>query len=130
MALIETVIAEVQGSSVLLFLTLVALFIVAYRVLQAVINTAIVTVLSGVFFVVLDFIGLGPAITVNRIMFFMVLGTALFILYSSIATVITTSSTLLGALQRIWGWARTPFDRGGDDGEKEKEIVLEELQDD
>lgn len=129
MALTEMIIAQLQGSNVLLFLALVVLFIVAYKVLQAVINTAIVAVLSGVFLIVLDVVGLGPAVTVNRFMFFMVLGTALFILYSTVATAITTSATMVGALRRVAGWARTPFDRGGGDN-KEKEIVLEELQDD
>lgn len=129
MALTEMIIAQLQGSNILLFLALVVLFIVAYKVLQAVINTAIVAVLSGVFLIVLDVVGLGPAVTVNRFMFFMVLGTALFILYSTVATAIMTSATMVGVLRRIAGWARKPFDRGGEDN-KEKEIVLEELHDD
>lgn len=128
MALQELIVSQIQGSNIVLFLVLVVLFVVAYKVLRAVINTAIVAVLSGVFLVALDLTGLGPAVTVNRFLFFMVLGTALFILYSSIATAVHTSSTLLGALKRLGGWLHLPGRKKRED--KEKEIVLEELRDD
>ncbi|MDY6766056.1 MAG: hypothetical protein SVW77_01705 [Candidatus Nanohaloarchaea archaeon] len=122
-------ISQVQGNNVVLFLLLVALFVVAYRVLRAVINTAIVAVLSGGFVVALDYIGIGPRVTLNRFMLFMVLGTALFIAYSALFTLLRTTSSLVGACRRIWRWITAPF--GSDDGDesKEKEIVLDELQD-
>ncbi len=129
MALEDVIISQVQGSNIVLFIILVVLFVVAYKVLRAVINTGIVAVLSGVFLVVLDLVGLGPAVTVNRFLFFMVLGTGLFILYSTIATVIRTSTTLMGALRRMGGWLHRGGD-GDDDGGKEREIVLDELKED
>ncbi|MFB6166817.1 MAG: hypothetical protein ABEJ62_00970 [Candidatus Nanohaloarchaea archaeon] len=133
MALMETLLQQMQASNILLFIALIVLFVVAYKVLRAVINAAIVAVLSGAFLVVLSYVGLGPQVTVNRFMFFMVLGTALFIIYSGIATVIRTSTTLLGALRKIGGWLSGPFsgkDEDEDSGGSEKEIVLEELKDD
>lgn len=132
MALQELIIAQLQESNILLFIVLIALFVVAYKVLRAVINTAMIAVLSGVFLVALDFVGLGPRVTVNRFMFFMVLGTGLFILYSALATVIRTSSSLAGALKTIGGWLAKPFRHPDENGsaDKEKEIVLEELKDD
>ncbi|MDY6769741.1 MAG: hypothetical protein SVU88_02090 [Candidatus Nanohaloarchaea archaeon] len=129
MALQEVLIAQVQGNNVLLFILLAALFVVAYKVLRAVINTAIVAALSGGFLVALDYIGIGPAVTVNRFMLFMVLGTGLFILYSTLATVLRTTSSLVGALRKLWGVMSGPFQREKQAAEKEKEIVLEELKD-
>lgn len=136
MPLLDTILAQVQGSNILLLLMLVVLFILAYRVLRAVINAAIVAVLSGLFLVALNYIGLGPEVTVNSFMFFMVLGTGLFLLYSGIATVLSTSSSVYSASRQLWTWLRKPFRSRGrkekeekEEGDKEKEIVLEELKD-
>lgn len=129
MTLHELLLAQVQGNNVLLFILLVVLFVVAYKVLKAVINTAIVAVLSGAFLVVLDFVGVGPAVTVNTFMLFMVLGTALFIVYSAIATLIRTTSGVYGFFKKLFGWLSRPEKKGGKQEAKEKEIVLEELKD-
>ncbi|MDY6769304.1 MAG: hypothetical protein SVW02_04320 [Candidatus Nanohaloarchaea archaeon] len=129
MALHEFLMAQVQGNNILLFLILIVLFVLAYKVLRAVINTAIVAALSGGFLVALDYVGIGPTVTVNRFMMFMVLGTGLFILYSAIATVIRTTSGLVGALRKIFGWMVGPLKREEEKVEKEKEIVLQELKD-
>lgn len=133
-----------EGNNVILFIILIVLFVVAYRLLQAVINTAIVAVLSGVFLVALDFVGIGPGVTVNRFILFMVLGTGLFILFSTMATVARTSSTLYGASKKLIQMVIAPFRWisglfrkiggliGGDDGggrRKERNIVLEEVDD-
>ncbi|MFB6265902.1 MAG: hypothetical protein ABEI07_02345 [Candidatus Nanohaloarchaea archaeon] len=128
MALQEALISLVQGNNLFLFLLLVALFVVAYRVLKAVVNTAIVAVLSGAFMVLLDFVGLGPEATINRFMLFMVLGSGLFILFSGIQTLVRTTSSVFGALKKLGGWLSGSGN--GDTREKEKEIVLEELRDD
>lgn len=126
----DLLLAQVQGNNILLFILLVVLFIVAYRVLRAVVNTAIVAILSGSFLVVLDYLGIGPAVTVNRFMLFMVMGTALFIVYSAAATVIRTTSGVLGLTRRMAGWVTVPVrKRKKKKPAKEKEIVLEELKD-
>ncbi|MDY6773764.1 MAG: hypothetical protein SVS85_01065 [Candidatus Nanohaloarchaea archaeon] len=127
MALQEAVVSLVQGNNLLLFILLIALFIVAYRVLKIVINTAIVAVLSGAFLVLLDFVGLGPEATINRFMMFMVLGTGLFILFSAVQTLVRTTSGVIGAIKKMFSWLS-----GSSNGkeQKEKEIVLEELKDD
>lgn len=145
MSLHEALIPLLEGNNLLLFLLLIGLFVVAYRVLQAVINTAIVAVLSGVFLVALDFVGIGPGVTVNRFILFMVLGTALFIVFSTMATVAKTSTTAYGVLKRLLGiiaapfrWAAALLKRlrgligGGNSGgqRKERSIVLEEVDDD
>lgn len=141
----EAVLPLLEGNNVILFIILIVLFVVAYRLLQAVINTALVAVLSGVFLVALDFVGIGPGVTVNRFILFMVLGTALFIVFSTMATVARTSSTLYGAAKKLLGMALKPFTwlaaiirkisglfGGGEDAgqRKERSIVLEEVDDD
>lgn len=126
------VISQIQGNNVILFLLLIVMFVVAYRVLRAVINTAIVAVLSGALLVALDYIGLGPTVTVNRFMMFMVLGTALFIGYSLLFTIIRTTSSLVGALEKLGSLIAGPLrsdEKSDKTRSKEKEIVLDELAD-
>lgn len=129
MALEEILVTVLETNNVILFLALIVLFVVAYRVLQAVINTAIVAVLSGLFLVALSYIGVGPGLTFNNVMLFAVLGTGFFILYSALATLLRTSSSLVGALKTIGGWI---FPSGGEESEdsKEKRIVLQKVDDD
>lgn len=129
MAIHELLVSQVQGNNLLLFLLLILLFVVAYKVLRAVINTAIVAVLSGGFLVALDYVGLGPTVTVNRFMVFMVLGTGLFIVYSTVATLVRTTSGLVGLFRKLFGWVSVPFKKEEEKAKKEKEIVLEELKD-
>lgn len=144
MSVHEALLPLLEGNNVLLFILLIGLFVVAYRVLQAVINTAIVAVLSGVFLVALDFIGVGPGVTINRFILFMVMGTALFIAFSTMATVAKTSTTVYGGLKQLIGIIIAPFRwglllvkklggliSGGNGGRRKKErsIVLEEVED-
>lgn len=143
MSVHEALLPLLEGNNILLFILLIGLFVVAYRVLQAVINTAIVAVLSGVFLVALDFVGIGPGVTINRFILFMVLGTALFIAFSTMATVAKTSTTVYGGLKQLIGIIIAPFRwgftlvkklgglvGGGDEGKKkERSIVLEEVED-
>lgn len=106
MTLLETVLTELQaGNNILLFVILIILFVVGYKLLQAVIRIGLISVLSGVFLVVMDFIGLGPKVTVERFILFMVLGTGLFILYSSVATVFTVLDVAYGLVTRTLRWA-------------------------
>lgn len=130
MAVQEVLASLAQGNNLLLFVLLILLFVLAYRVLKAVINTAIVAVLSGLFYVALGYLGVGPAITVNGVMMFMVLGTALFILYSAAATLFRTTSGIVGALKGAAGWVAGLFRSEQEKIGKEKEIILEELDDD
>lgn len=161
MASLETILADlgpvVQGNNILLFIILIALFVVGYKVLQTVIRLGLVAILSGVFLVVLDMVGIGPAVTVQRFILFMVLGTALFIFYSTIATAFTVFDWLYAAVKRLVKWAfktgrKKPHKKSrlkklgkkvkdvkdahgksnngsSSSGSKEKEIVLGELDD-
>lgn len=149
MVAVESLIAEVQGSNIFLFLVLIMLFVVGYKILQAVIRLGMVSILSGVFLVVMNAVGLGPAVTVDRFLLFMVLGTALFIGYSMLFTAIRTASGVLDLLSTLGHWFLKPFKHhrekslrkelkalkekqreSSDASTKEKAIVLDEVDDD
>lgn len=140
MVLPETLLADVQGNNIILFIVLILLFVIGYKLLQAVIRLGLVAILSGVFLVVLDMMGVGPAVTVQRFILFMVLGTGLFILYSSLATVLSITEYVLGFLTGILRWVipsrprkrlrRSRPKKKKDSGSKEKAIVLGEMDDD
>lgn len=151
--MIEELLTNMEGSNLLLFIVLILLFIVGYKILQAVISLGMVAVLSGVFFVSLSILGLGPEVTVDRFILFMVLGTGLFIVYSSLATAMKTTGSVVGLLTKIGNLLIRPLKAavakerkkrrkkklqskhhhiGGKDDDsdsKEKEIVLGELED-
>jgi len=131
-------------STVLLFVGLVAVFVVGYKLMQAVVDTFLVSVTSGVFFVAMSYLGLAPAISVPRILLFMVLGTALYLLYSSmsvVARVVSAVSSALwsimtgvaGLVSTVGGWIGGLFNGSeNDDGgraKKQKKIILDESDD-
>lgn len=127
---IETALSVLEGNHIILLLALVVLFVIAYRILQAVIHTAMVAVLSGFLLIGLEFLGLGPDVTVTNFIFFMVLGTALFLFYSGVAIVISASESVFDFFSIIYSGLSGLFDRDGGTERKEKEIILEELKDD
>ena len=57
---------------IFLFIILVALMIIAYKILKIIIQTIIIAILSGVFYVVLANSGFHLAITITNVFFFMV----------------------------------------------------------
>lgn len=130
--LITTLTAQVEGSNLFLFIVLVMLFVIGYRVLQAVIKLAMVSVMSGIYFVALNVFGFGPAITIDRILLFMILGTGLFITYSSIATVMAIAGTLYEFLrdQLSVDTSKIELPKRKKNNSKEKEIILGEVDDD
>jgi len=140
-----------QENNLVLFIILVLLFVVAYKILEAVIHAGIVAVLSGVFLIALDYVGIGPAVSISRFILFMVLGVALYLFYSSIETVLsiattgfdavkttvkTSSSigaTIVDLLGNIYGRLKdlaSSGDQKTDDNSTEKSIILEEVDED
>lgn len=140
-----------DGSNIVLLLVLIALFIIAYKILQVVVQTMIITVLSGVFVAVLSYLGLGPDITIRTIFTFMSLGITLFIGFSLLDTATNILSIVYKALKEILGGILTIIGKikglifSEDDGptpnnhgssssssessSKEKSIILEEADD-
>lgn len=138
-----------DGSNIVLLLVLIALFIIAYKILQVVVQTMIVAVLSGVFVGVLSYMGLGPEITMRTIVTFMSLGVGLFILFSVLDMATDVLSIVWNVVKRGLNAAGSAIGIGkkflGSDksdkrkrdskntkasGSKEKSIILEEADDD
>lgn len=133
-------ITELPQSDILLFIVLILLFVVGYKILQAVIQLGVIAILSGVFLVALRFVGIGPAVTVDNIILFMVLGTGLFILYTTLFTAMKATDTLFGMLTHIGRQLLSPIGdairnhrsttsskTGKQVKEKEKSIILDEV---
>lgn len=134
-----------------MLLVLIALFIIAYKILQVVVQTMIVAVLSGVFVGVLSYMGLGPEITIRTIFFFMSLGVALFIGFSVLDMATDVLSVLwsigkngFNTVRSIVGTLTSKIGSSGkethdtpdtstkkkkDEDSKEKSIILKEADD-
>lgn len=119
-----------------LIAVLIALFVVGYKLMQTLIQTGLIAILSGVFLVALNMIGLGPEVTISRFLTFMVLGIALYMLYSSLQFLHTALSFVWNILKKIFSLIRMPFKGDGSSGSsrtqkrnKEKEVILKEMDD-
>lgn len=131
MAIQDVVSTLLQSNNIVLFIILIVVFVVAYKILKAVIEIGLIAVTSGVFFAVISYLGIGPEITVSNFLTFMILGVALYITYSSLNAL----SKLFG---KIWGGVKTVVstitsDDGGGSGETsttEKKVILKEAKDD
>lgn len=142
-----------QANNLVLFLGLVLVFVLAYKVMKTVVQSAIIAVFSAVFFYALTYMGIGPEFTLTNVLFFTVLGPALYLGYTllfqftSIATSLTTFFTRLvtgvwNLLKKIGGvftteenssnkGSTTPQSTGASNKSEssEKEIILDELED-
>jgi DNA integrity scanning protein DisA with diadenylate cyclase activity len=138
-----------QQNNLLLLLTLIILFILAYKIMKTVVQTAIISLLSGVFLVVLNMVGMGPELTFSRFMSFMVLGAGLFMLYSTLATATNLLTKIwqgiFSILSSIWTMLTKLFgsianaagsvrDRNKQDntskGKETRDVILKEMNDD
>jgi len=138
-----------QQNNLLLLLTLIILFILAYKIMKTVVQTAIISLLSGVFLVVLNMVGMGPELTFSRFMSFMVLGAGLFMLYSTLATatniltkiwqgifsilssIWTMLTKLFGSIANAAGSVRDRNKQGNTSkGKETRDVILKEMNDD
>lgn len=149
MAVEEIVSGFLQGNSILVFIALIILFVVAYKVLKLIIQTFIVVVLSGLFYVALNYIGLGVPLSIGNLILFMFLGGLLFVVYSMIALVASGAIKIFGGLSKI---IKKPLEKRKkkkeekrikekekkkheeekkeDDESSQKEVVLKEMMED
>ncbi|MDY6770528.1 MAG: hypothetical protein SV186_01065 [Candidatus Nanohaloarchaea archaeon] len=146
-----------NGSNIVFIFILILLFVVAYKLMQAVVDTLLIAVFSGGFFLALNYIDIGPALSTTNFLLFMVLGVALYMAYTTLSTakdladlawsgakaltglaqdIIDTAQDILGSLQDR-GSSSTPVsvsssssDDNGESGSKEKMAILEEVDDD
>lgn len=134
---LDMIVSELASlQNLALIAVLIALFLVGYKLMQTLIQTGLIAILSGVFLVALNIVGLGPEITISRFLTFMVLGIALYMLYSSISMLNSVLSFVWGFIKKIFNLLRTPFKNSGSStstsssrNSKEKEVILKEVDD-
>ncbi|MCJ7450612.1 MAG: hypothetical protein MUP58_02625 [Candidatus Nanohaloarchaeota archaeon QJJ-9] len=121
-----------QSNNLVLFIVLILLFVVAYKLLKAIIEVGIISVLSGLFLVALKQAGMGPAVTINRFFTFMVLGAALYMVFSSASLFIRIGKRIFHGGKAIGKKAKPYLERDKEEEEdeegkenKEKVVVLD-----
>jgi len=85
--------------NIILFILIIAVFIIAYKVLKLILETGLMSFLSIVYLFVLRYLGIGPEITISNIILFAFLGGFLYLLYYFIASSI---ALIMFPLKLIW----------------------------
>lgn len=128
-----------QPDVIFLFLILIALFIVAYKVLKLIIQTGLVAVLSGVFYAVLSYTGYAPPLSIQNILFFVVTGAFLYLFYSALFRVM---GIVYKTVKKPISWIKNYQEKReqkkkekgteekSDQEAKEKKIILSEVNKD
>ncbi len=137
---------------------LLVLFIVGYKLMQAIMDLVLMAIFSGLFFVALAYVGIGPGFTVTRFILFMAIGVGLYMVYTTLSTAKQAVNILWRILTLLWGIitdivgtvrnvVSSLIDRTGSDtasvsttddssdpdsgsGSKEKMAILQEVDDD
>lgn len=99
--MIELISQLIQGfgqlNTVLLLIGLVILFVVAFKVLEMVMQTVIVSALSGGFYIAISYYFNAVQFSVENLLFFTLIGGSLYTGYN----LITTSASILNKAVRI-----------------------------
>lgn len=72
--------------NIILFILIIAVFIIAYKVLKLILETGLMSFLSIIYLFVLRYFGIGPEPTISNIILFAFLGGFLYLLYYFIAS--------------------------------------------
>lgn len=82
---LEQVLANLlEANNIIVFVVLILVFLVGYKVLQTIVQLLMVAGVSGAFLLTMSYLGLGPNASFANTVVFMALGTGLYILYSSL----------------------------------------------
>ena len=83
--MIQQILQQLNLTSILLVLALVAVFIIASKIMEIIFDTLLVSAISAGFYLALRTIQ-GGAVSINDLLLFTVLGAALYMTYSTIAS--------------------------------------------
>jgi hypothetical protein len=83
-------------------------FIVAFKIMEMVFETVVVTILSGVFYMSLRYLQGGP-ISINDLLMFSFLGASLYMLYSFLESLYSVGTTVIPIPYRIGKKIIWPF---------------------
>lgn len=86
--------------TLVLIILLVSAFVVAFKIMEMVFETIMVSALSGVFYIGLAYV-FGSPLTLDKILLFAFLGSTLYMLYSFLASAYTIFSKLIGIPYRL-----------------------------
>ena len=84
-----------EVSTVVLLVLLIAAFVVAFKVMKMVFQTMLVSVLSGVFYVVLSFMFFDSMPTINNTLMFALLGSTFYMAYSFLISAYSISAKVI-----------------------------------
>ncbi len=94
--------------SILLFLALVVVLVAAFKLMEMVFETILITVISGAFYISLRYIQGGP-ISLDDMLLFSFLGASLYMVYSLLETLYSVGSTVLPIPFKLLGLVISPF---------------------
>lgn len=119
-----------QGSGFLLFILLVLVLVLAFKILKLFFETLLVAILSGVFYVVLAQTGAPLDVNAANVLLFSFLGSILFLVYSMIRPVVSMVwKALAGVFGLVQGVGRkiklSEAKKGGE--KKKRDIILKEV---
>lgn len=143
MAVLDAVSGYANSTSIALFVGLIVVFVIGYKVLQAVMEVFLIAITSGLFYIAMSYVGIAPGLSVVHVLLFMVLGTALYLLYASLGFVAGVISSVvqggwwvvvkLGETVRsVISWTADLFNDDSSDNEsskRQKKIILDESED-
>lgn len=140
-----------QGAtSFVLIALLIAVLVVAYKIMEMVFETVTVAAFSGGFYAALTYLFSGGSMTgfqIDELLLFVFLGASLYMLYSLIMSLYSAGSTLieipieigkifLYPFKKIWGHHKKRSEKKKQqkiqekDEQSTKEVVLDKVQDD
>lgn len=101
--MIDTLIAIMELNIMVILLGLVVLFVVAFKVLEMLMQTVLVTVLSGAFYFALSYLMSAVTFSLDTMLFFALIGGTLYTAYSLLAKSYKLASLLLLIPLKILG---------------------------
>ncbi len=101
--MIDTVTTVTELNTLVILLGLVALFVVAFKVLEMLMQTVLVTVLSGAFYFALAYLMEAVTFSLDTMLFFALLGGTLYTVYSLLSKSYKIASLLLLIPLKILG---------------------------
>jgi hypothetical protein len=103
-------IAQFSGSgiSILLLTAIVIALVLAFKIMEMVFETLIVTISSGIFYIILRYMQGGP-ISLNDLLLFSFLGATLYMIYTLLESAYSIGATLIPLPYKIAKTVSWPF---------------------
>jgi hypothetical protein len=132
------------GISILLLIAIIAAFVVAFKIMEMIFDTVVISLMSAGFYLVMRYIQGGP-LSINDLLLFSFMGASLYMLYSTFAAAYKMGTTIIPLPYRIVKKVLSPLkyaitrlkhhqkkDSGQEkkEGKSTKEVILGEKDED